>query len=167
MGCGKTTIGRRVADRLGWRFVDLDDAVEAAAGRTIPDIFAAEGETGFRRRERVALEESFGLKNAVVATGGGCPCFFDNMDAINTRGSSFYLRNEVAYFVTKLGKSGSKRPLVAGKSEAELRDYVETALAGREPFYLRSHYALHTRNFPKRTTARLIASMIEAIKDRA
>src|SRR4051794_29603842 len=70
-GSGKTTVGRLLADRLGWPFIDADDVIEARAGRSVTGIFAAEGEVGFRDREAAVLAEAAGLSRHVIATGGG------------------------------------------------------------------------------------------------
>ncbi|MBR6078383.1 MAG: AAA family ATPase, partial [Paludibacteraceae bacterium] len=77
MGCGKTTIGKRLAKSLGWDVIDMDSRIENRYRKTIPDIFASEGEESFRKKERFILEELSALENVVVSTGGGAPCFFD------------------------------------------------------------------------------------------
>src|SRR5450755_42182 len=79
MATGKTTVGRILAARLGWRLVDLDDVIAREAGRTVPEIFEAEGEAGFRAREARALAAASAERRAVVATGGGAGCREDNL----------------------------------------------------------------------------------------
>ncbi len=93
MGCGKSTIGRTVAHRLGVRFVDMDRRIEEAAGRTVAEIFAAEGEASFRAMERKFIEGLEGAgEDMVVATGGGAPCHGDNMDLMNRLGVTVYFK---------------------------------------------------------------------------
>ena len=92
MGCGKTTIGKRLAKSLGWDVIDMDSRIENRYRKTIPDIFASEGEESFRKKERFILEELSSLENVVVSTGGGAPCFFDNIDVMNSSGLCVYIR---------------------------------------------------------------------------
>ena len=83
MGAGKTTYGKRLARDINYNFIDLDQKIEAEQGKTISEIFAEKGEDGFRQIEREAMIQTFGLENTIVATGGGTPCFFDNMQLLN------------------------------------------------------------------------------------
>jgi shikimate kinase len=76
MGSGKSTLGRRLAGHAGLHFIDLDKYIEERNCRTVPQIFALEGEESFRKKERKALEEVSEFDNVVVATGGGAPCFW-------------------------------------------------------------------------------------------
>ena len=93
MASGKTTIGREVARRTGWAFVDLDERIERREGRSVSAIFAERGEEAFRRMERECLEEACRADhNIIVATGGGVPCFFDNMERMNRAGITVYLK---------------------------------------------------------------------------
>src|SRR3954463_1144928 len=91
MASGKTTVGRLLAERLEWSFVDLDKLIEEGAGRTVADIFAAEGEAGFRMRETEALREVARRRKTVVATGGGAPCREENLQAMLTAGGGLWL----------------------------------------------------------------------------
>ncbi len=79
MGCGKSTIGRKVAALMGMNFIDLDKYIEERYFKSVPDLFALEGEQSFREKERQALQEVAQFEDIVVGTGGGAPCFFDNM----------------------------------------------------------------------------------------
>ncbi len=85
MGSGKSTLGRRLAKHLNLQFVDMDHYIEERNYKTIPQIFAEEGEAEFRKKERKALEELSEFTNIIIATGGGAPCFFDNIDIMNRR----------------------------------------------------------------------------------
>lgn len=164
MGCGKSSIGKRIADRLGWKFIDMDDVIEEAAGMSIPEIFAAEGEDAFRQRERAVLEKTFKKDKVLVATGGGCPCYFDNMERINANGVSIHLRNDIDFFVDKL-RGNTKRPLVAGKSKKELREYITETFEKRNPYYFQAHYVVHTRNHAKNKVAKLVANMLTTLDE--
>ena len=92
MGSGKTTIGRGLARRLGLRFIDMDTEVEQRTGMSVTDYFAARGEEAFRGEEREVLRCLTNEQDAVVATGGGVPCFFDNMEVMNASGLTIYLK---------------------------------------------------------------------------
>jgi shikimate kinase len=128
MGAGKSTVGPLVAERLGRRFVDLDAAVAAAAGRLIREVFAAEGEAGFRRREAVALAELAGSET-VVACGGGVVIDPANVALLRRSGMVAWLTAPAAVLAGRIG-SGGGRPL-AGKGTAE----VASRLASREAAY--------------------------------
>ena len=91
MGCGKSTIGRKVAALMGINFIDLDKFIEERNFKSVPDIFAQEGELAFREKERQALLEVSQFEDIVVGTGGGAPCFFDNMKLMNDAGITIYL----------------------------------------------------------------------------
>ena len=86
MGCGKSTIGRTLAKQLGVRFLDMDTLLEQRCGKSVAEIFTETGETGFRQSEREVLAELTSEREAIVATGGGAPCFFDNMETMNRAG---------------------------------------------------------------------------------
>jgi shikimate kinase len=142
MGAGKTTLGQRLAMRLGYPFIDLDAYLEERTGKTIAQLFEQEGAARFRELEREALEAVVQEnKKAVVATGGGTPCFFDNMAFINQHGKSLFLDVAVAEIVKRLVASDiAVRPLLAGKSEPEIKTFIATTLEARRPFYEQSGY---------------------------
>lgn len=135
MGCGKSTLGRKLAERLNLCFIDLDKYIEERNFRTIPAIFADEGEDGFREREKKVLEEIADFENLVVATGGGAPCFFENMDLMNRTGVTLYIAPPVEILVERLLKSKNERPLIKGKSREELTRFIDENLQKRAPFY--------------------------------
>ncbi|HEY1250496.1 MAG TPA: thiamine phosphate synthase [Thermoanaerobaculia bacterium] len=128
MGSGKTAVGRRIAERLGVAFVDLDEEIERASGKTVRALFEESGEAAFRARESAYLEGTAGLPRAVVATGGGCFAFEGNRAAIARLGVSIALQAPLATVQTRLsGKTD--RPLFRSPEQlAQL--YTE-----RAPFY--------------------------------
>jgi len=91
MGSGKSTVGKGLAREFKLQFIDLDTYIEERNFKTIPELFSTEGEAGFRLLEQKALHEVSVFENVIVATGGGAPCFFDNMEVINQTGTSVYL----------------------------------------------------------------------------
>jgi len=142
MGCGKSTMGRELASRLNLTFIDLDSFLEEKYFRTIPQIFAQEGEEAFRLKERKVLEEVSMFDNVIVATGGGAPCFFDNVDLMNNSGYCIFLDVEIDSLVKRLTHAKTERPLIKGKSEAELHVFIQELLAKRRPFYEKAKYIL-------------------------
>lgn len=135
MGSGKTTLGMRLARLLDMQFIDMDKYLEHRQQRSIPDIFREEGENAFRIIERQTLHELAARSNQVVATGGGSPCFFDNMDTMNASGTAIYIKVSAAELARRLAHSREERPLVKGKSGEELRALIVEMLNKRTPFY--------------------------------
>ena len=146
MGCGKSTIGRKVAEILGISFVDLDKYIEERYFKTVPAIFAEEGEERFREKERISLLEVSQFENVVVGTGGGAPCFFDNMEVMNNNGVTVYIAPDTDVLATRLLKSKTERPLIVGKSPEELISFINNALLKRAPFYEKSKIIIRGEN---------------------
>lgn len=135
MGSGKSSVGRRLASALGYDFVDTDKVIEEDTGVTISEIFAREGESGFRRRERDVLMQLPADGDVVVATGGGMPCFGDNLSEMQRRGKVIYFKLSPEHLVGRLGRGRARRPKIAGMSDAELLDYISAQLPAREGWY--------------------------------
>lgn len=141
MASGKTTVGRLLAERLDWTFVDLDKVIEDAAGKTVADIFAAEGEAGFRKRETEALREVTRRRKVVVATGGGAPCREENITAMLATGRVFWLDVSPEEAVRRAGKA-SGRPLLDGADDPVAA--ARKLLDARRGFYERAHAGVVT-----------------------
>ena len=146
MGCGKSTIGRKVAEILRISFVDLDKYIEERYFKTVPAIFAEEGEERFREKERISLLEVSQFENVVVGTGGGAPCFFDNMEVMNNNGVTVYIAPDTEVLAARLLKSKTERPLIVGKSHEELISFINTALLKRAPFYEKAKIIIRGEN---------------------
>lgn len=147
MGAGKTTIGKRLAKELGVKFIDLDGFISGSMGVSISEIVARHGIDFFREKEKEALSQIFEMKNVVVSTGGGTPCFFDNMDQINTNGISIYLEMDEKSLVNRLVKNTESRPLIAGKSRSELEVFVSEHLGERLEYYKRAQLTINALSF--------------------
>ena len=134
-GSGKTTVGRRLAGKLGVAFIDLDLYIEEKYHTAVPLLFQKYGEPAFRALEYAALCEVLAKDGVVIATGGGAPCHADAMAKINARARSIYLQLTEEELVERLLHSKKKRPLTNSLAEPDLRAYVHETLANREPFY--------------------------------
>ncbi|WP_295675569.1 shikimate kinase [uncultured Mucilaginibacter sp.] len=135
MGCGKTTLGRKLANRLGYEFMDLDHILEAQEGMTIAEYFAKHGEEAFRKLESQVLKQTNYPEHAIVSTGGGLPCFFDNMDWMNAHGKTIYIKLSPKTLVTRLENEKEERPLLRQHNGEALVTFIADKLAEREPFY--------------------------------
>jgi shikimate kinase len=165
MGSGKSCIGRELAKRTGFRFIDTDKLVEAAAGISVTDIFAVQGESAFRSMERDALLSiDAGEGDTVVATGGGLPCAGDNMRLINERGHSVYLKLNPEKLVSRLSASRNKRPLLAGMDYDAMLRFVTDALAVREPFYSQASMTIDCNGVSDDYICRHIEMYIQILK---
>jgi shikimate kinase len=146
MGSGKSTVGKRLALRLKYTFVDMDKAIEEEAGIPVRNIFEEKGEDEFRRLEHEMVLKTAEMNYVVVSTGGGVPCFFDNMDIINRNGISIYLQMKSEDLLKRLKGSKYERPLIRDLSTDELEEYIKEKLREREPYYLKSKYIIDGKN---------------------
>lgn len=141
MAAGKTTLGKALAKDLGLQFVDLDLYIESRYHATVSQIFAERGEEGFRQIERNMLHEVAEFEDVIIATGGGTPCFFDDMEYMNAQGTTVFLDASVDVIFTRLTIARTQRPLVAGKTDEELRSYITETLNRRLPYYSRATHS--------------------------
>lgn len=138
MGVGKTTIGKLLSVELGVEFIDLDKYIEKRYRKSIKNIFDEKGEDGFRLIEREMLHEAGTFQNVLISTGGGAPCFFDNMDFMNQQGITVYIKASVEQLVSRLLASKNERPLIKSKSPDELKEFITQHLAQRQCYYSES-----------------------------
>lgn len=146
MGCGKSTVGKRLAARLNFSFYDLDVFIEQKLNATIAEIFREKGESFFRKEEMACLHELLSIEKAVIATGGGTPCFFDNMQRMKTGGICIYLEASPQLLFSRLTKQKNARPLLAGLENEQLKNFLAEKLSERMPFYAQAHYRVAATN---------------------
>ena len=135
MGCGKSTLGRGLAERCDIEFIDLDDHIEALTGKRIRDIFATDGEKFFREIEQRTLVEISSKENVLIACGGGTPCCGDNMNLMNSQGTTVLLETSHNRLFERLKQGRSKRPLIAGLDDRQLESFISEQLSARMPYY--------------------------------
>ncbi len=135
MASGKSNIGRLIAKKLGYRFLDLDYLFEERYKISVLDFFEKYNEGAFRKIEQSILHETLEMEDVVISTGGGTPCFFDNMQVINQAGISIYLRWEVSSLVQRLKTVKRKRPLLKDIPPDDLEKKVTVHLGQRQHYY--------------------------------
>jgi shikimate kinase len=139
MGSGKTTLGLSLAAKLELPFVDLDALIQTREGCTVSDLFAEVGELGFRHIEQMHLHSLLEYPKVVIATGGGTPCFFDNMNWMNRFGVSIYLKTSPELLHSRLKGEVKHRPLLKRFDQDELLPFIKVTMRQREEFYNSAH----------------------------
>ena len=162
MGAGKTTLGKAFARAMGLTFVDLDWYIEERYHKTVRQIFEERGEDGFRELEKRMLHETGEFENVVISVGGGTPCFFDNMDYMNSVGQTVFLDVDVKVLFRRLKVAKQQRPLLANKTDEELMTFIVEALQKRLPFYSKAKYVFNGERLEDR---RQIQQSVERLKE--
>ncbi|MEI6594684.1 MAG: shikimate kinase [Bacteroidota bacterium] len=139
MGVGKTTKGKKIAQLLGYLFIDLDREIEKHLNKNITQIFEEDGEEFFRKTESEVLQ-SIKNNHVVIATGGGAPCYFNNMQYIKNNGISIYLKAKPGLIFQRISQKPDKRPLLKGMNESEIKAFIDKKIAERESYYLQSDH---------------------------
>lgn len=162
MAVGKSTVGKILAEKLKIAFIDLDENIEKNENQTISEIFANHGEIYFRKKEHLELKKWLENPNSlVIATGGGTPCYANNHLLLNGDGiTSFYLKASIPVLYERLLSENNKRPLVSGKSEEELKEFIAKHLFDRSYFY---HQATHIVSVDGRTSQAVAAEILQIL----
>jgi shikimate kinase len=138
MGSGKSTVSKKLAATLDWEFIDLDKEIERNAGKPIRMIFSTSGEDHFRKLEEKTLFNLNINTDTVISTGGGTPCYGSNMDFMNRTGLVIYLKMTPGQLQSRLKGRAASRPLISGKNNTELLQYISDKLLEREKYYLKA-----------------------------
>jgi shikimate kinase len=157
MGAGKSSVGRRLAARLGIPLVDADTEIEKAAGMSIPDIFARHGEADFRSGEARVIARLLESGPQVLATGGGAFMNPDTRAVIKAKGVSVWLNAEFDVLMRRINKRKNERPLLQTADPAAT---LEQLLAARNPIYAQADITVQSREVPHET---IVAEIIAAI----
>lgn len=139
MGSGKSTTGKKLATFLKYSFIDLDEMIENKYRISIPSLFSRFDENAFRIVEQQTLKETLNLSNHVIATGGGTPCYFNNMELMNAHGTTVYLKLHSNSLHQRLMQSKKKRPLIEENPKEKVLDYINDKLSERENYYKHAH----------------------------
>jgi len=142
MATGKSSVGRQLANRLGYDFVDVDGLIEAEAGMPIPDIFTSQGEAAFRELEARMVELTAGRAGCVIATGGGAIVNPRNLAALKRNGVIVALTADPDVILSRIG-AGADRPLLAG---GEKRERIQRLLDARASAYAKADLSVDTSN---------------------
>lgn len=144
MGSGKSILGKKISQSVQLPFIDLDKEIEKHEGLKISEIFAKDGEEYFRSLEATALRKCSEVEEFVMATGGGAPCFHDNMNFINQTGTSIFLDTPIKDIVNRMGsRQKESRPLLANVPEEELEQKLNSLAQKRLPFYRQAHITIN------------------------
>ena len=162
MGAGKTTLGKAFARKLNLPFVDLDWYMEERFHKTVGELFVERGEAGFRELEKNMLHEVGAFEDVVISTGGGAPCFFDNMDVMNRNGKTVFLNVHPDVLFRRLRVAKQQRPILQGKQDDELKEFIIRALEKRTPFYSQAQYVFNADELEDRSQ---IEKSVEKLRD--
>ncbi len=166
MGCGKSTVGKRLAEINHMDYVDLDDYIEKKEGATIKDIFKNKGEVYFRKIETAYLQDCLSsLKNTVLSLGGGTPCFGVNMQTIvdAKNSSSVYLQTSIGGLAERLFKEKDKRPLIAHTTTVdELTEFIAKHVFERSQYYLQSEFKVSTDS---KSVSQIVDEIVELLNN--
>lgn len=142
MGAGKSSAAKRIANKINWTSCDLDTLFEEKYKISVHDFFRKYGEDAFRKLESELLKNTSGISQSIIATGGGTPCFFDNMSWMNENGVTVFLQISPQTSFNRLAHSKKKRPLLQDKNETELMDFIKKQYDLRMPYYQKAQYVI-------------------------
>lgn len=151
MGTGKTYWGRLWAQQNKMNFFDLDSAIEKNTGLTIPQLFEQKGEVFFREKEKELLHGFAAEDNFILSTGGGTPCFYDNMHWMNNHGLTIYLDTPLHILSERLVQEKSHRPLIKDLDEEGIKSFIEASMKKRYSFYSQACIILPTESISDNT----------------
>lgn len=160
MGCGKTTLGKKLAKTLGYDFIDLDELISQKEMQSINDLFSNKGEEAFRNIETETLKEIISTNNlTVISLGGGLPCFNNNLDLLKKNGLLVYIQMPAKALSNRLINSKDERPLLKNKKGEELLAYIEDLLGKREIYYNQAHLKVDGINLDVHTLKEQIQNL--------
>lgn len=145
MASGKSALARDISAAWNLKLLDLDRIIEAEEGESISEIIFNKGELYFRKKERAMLELLLNEDDFVLATGGGTPCYYDNMTLINSKAVSFYLKHSIPTLYNRLLIDRRERPLIAHLKEEDLKEFIAKHLFERSVYYEQAIFTLDSK----------------------
>ncbi len=158
MGSGKSTFGKKLAKAMQLPFIDLDKEIEKKAKCSVSDIFKYLGEETFREMESETLKSFEHEQNFVMATGGGTPCYFDNLKYIHSQGISIYIELDTKSIYNRLSNAKNIRPTIKGKKEEELLAFIEQTFEKRKHIYEQANYKVNGLHVDVKEVMRMVSS---------
>ena len=164
MGSGKTLISKELSVLNNFKIFDLDTEISKQNNRSITEIFKEKGEIFFRKTEKEVLEKIISTeKNIILSLGGGTPCYYNNIDSINEKTISVFLKTNVKTLAQRLSSEKDKRPLIQNISNEDLPEFIAKHLFERNPFYNQAKITINTDNLSAREIAEEILTQIKLI----
>jgi len=164
MGSGKTLVSKELSVLNNFKIFDLDTEISKQNNRSITEIFKEKGEIFFRKTEKEVLEKILSSeKNIILSLGGGTPCYYNNIDSINEKTISVFLKTNVKTLAQRLSSEKDKRPLIQNISNEDLPEFIAKHLFERNPFYNQAKITINTDNLSAREIAEEILTQIKQI----
>ena len=164
MGSGKTLVSKELNILNNFKIFDLDAEISKQNNRSITEIFKEKGEIFFRKIEKEVLEKILSTeKNIILSLGGGTPCYYNNIDRINEKTISVFLKTNVKTLAQRLSSEKDKRPLIQNISNEDLPEFIAKHLFERNPFYNQAKITINTDNLSAREIAEEILTQIKQI----
>ena len=161
MGSGKTLVSKELSVLNNFKIFDLDTEISKQNNRSITEIFKEKGEIFFRKTEKEVLEKILSSeKNIILSLGGGTPCYYNNIDSINEKTISVFLKTNVKNLAQRLSSEKDKRPLIQNISNEDLPEFIAKHLFERNPFYNQAKITINTDNLSAREIAEEILTQI-------
>ena len=165
MGSGKNLISKELSVLNNFKIFDLDTEISKQNNRSITEIFKEKGEIFFRKTEKEVLEKILSTeKNIILSLGGGTPCYYNNIDSINEKTISVFLKTNVKTLAQRLSSEKDKRPLIQNISNEDLPEFIAKHLFERNPFYNQAKITINTDNLSAKEIAEEILSQIKLIQ---